>query len=181
MDKKYKIFISIFFSIILILIIIFTINYSNEKELNDRIEKSKTTKTLSINNISTAITLDELFKIETSKEYIITGQELKFDNDPDKKDFSIKYTNTSFYGSSCIKDYFFVDEKLSNVIFDIDTSHWMPKNIYDELVKINGDPDKTYIENDSFWLETHIWYGKNGCIVYNKLNNDTIEVRFELL
>lgn len=38
-----------------------------------------------LNNISTAITLDEFLEIETSKEYTIEERELKFDNDPDHK------------------------------------------------------------------------------------------------
>lgn len=56
----------------------------------------------------------------------------------------------------------------------------MPKDIYEEIVKLNGEPDETDIDKDSFYLETYIWYGKNGTIVYNKLNNDTIELLFEL-
>ena len=182
LDKKSKIFLIIFFSIILIpVIIIGSINYTKEQELKNRIENSKTTRTLVINNISTAITLDELLKIETSKEYTITERELKFDNDPNKEDFEIEYTNTSFYGSHCTMEYFFVDEILKSFIFDIDTSHWMPKDIYEELVKLNGEPDETDIDKDSFYLETYIWYGKNGTITYNKLNNDTIEIHFEIL
>ena len=43
-------------------------------------------------------------------------------------------------------EYFFVDEILKSFIFDIDTSHWMPKDIYEELVKLNGEPDETDIE-----------------------------------
>lgn len=181
LDKKSKIFLIIFFSIILIpVIIIGTINYTKKQKLQNRIENSKATRTLTLNNISTAITLDELLEIETSKEYIIEDNELKYENDQNKRDFTIKYTNTSFYGSHCIMEYYFVDEKLSGIIFNIDTSHWMPKDIYEELVKLNGEPDETDVDDDSFWLETYIWYGKNGCITYNKLNNNTIELHFEL-
>lgn len=182
MNKKSKIFIAIFFSIILIpIIIVGVINYTKEQELNDRIENSRATKTLSLNNISSSITLDELLEIETSKEYNIEDNELKYDNDSTKKDFTVKYTNTSFYGSHCIMEYYFVDEKLKRCIFTIDTSHWQPKDIYEELSKINGIPDETEIDDDSFYLETYTWYGKNGTITYNKLNNDTIEVFFDIL
>lgn len=182
MNKKSKIFIAIFFSIILIpVIIVGVINYTKEQELNDRIENSRATKTLSLNNISSSITLDELLEIETSKEYNIEDNELKYDNDSTKKDFTVKYTNTSFYGSHCIMEYYFVDEKLKRCIFTIDTSHWQPKDIYEELSKINGIPDETEIDDDSFYLETYTWYGKNGTITYNKLNNDTIEVFFDIL
>lgn len=181
LDKRSKIFLVIFFLIILIsVIIIGGINYAKEQKLKNRIENSKTTRTLILNSISTAITLDELLKIETSKEYTIKDSVLRYKNDENKKDFTVEYTNTSFYGSDCIKTYYFVDEKLSGIIFDIDTSHWMPKDIYGELVILNGEPDKTDIDDDSFWLETYIWYGKNGCITYNKLNNNTIELHFEL-
>lgn len=182
MNKKSKIFIIIFFSLILIpVIVIGIINYTKEQELNDRIENSRATKTLSLNNISSSITLDELLEIEMSKEYNIEDNELKYDNDSTKKDFTVEYTNTSFYGSHCIMEYYFVDEKLKRCIFTIDTSHWQPKDIYEELSKINGIPDETEIDDDSFYLETYTWYGKNGTITYNKLNNNTIEVFFEIL
>ena len=182
MNKKSKIFIIIFFSLILIpVIVIGIINYTKEQELNDRIENSRATKTLSLNNISSSITLDELLKIEMSKEYNIEDNELKYDNDSTKKDFTVEYTNTSFYGSHCIMEYYFVDEKLKRCMFTIDTSHWQPKDIYEELSKINGIPDETEIDDDSFYLETYTWYGKNGTITYNKLNNNTIEVFFEIL
>lgn len=127
LDKRSKIFLIIFFSIILIpVIIIGSINYAKEQKLKNRIENSKATRTLVLNNISTAITLDELLKIETSNEYTIEDDELKYENDKNKKDFTVKYTNTSFYGSHCIMEYQFVDEKLKYISFDIDTSHWMP-------------------------------------------------------
>ena len=124
MNKRTKIFIVIFFSIILIpVVIIGTINYTKEQELKNRIENSKNSRILSLNNISTAITLDELLEIEMSKEYSITDRQLKYDNDQTKKDFDVKYTNTSFFGIHCIKEYLFVDERLHMIIFDIDTSH----------------------------------------------------------
>lgn len=181
LDKKSKIFIIVFFSIILIpVIIIGTINYTKEQKLKNRIENSKATRTLTLNNISTAITLDELLEIETSKEYTIDDDELKYENDKNKRDFTVKYTNTSFYGSHCIMEYLFVDEELAGIIFDIDTSHWMSKDIYEELVKINGEPDETDIDNKSFYLETYIWYGKNGTLSFDKCNNDTIEIMFQI-
>lgn len=181
LDKRSKIFIIIFFSIILIpVIIIGSINYAEEQELKNKIENSKTTRTLTLNSISTAITLDELLDIETSNEYSIEDRELKVENDQDKRDFDIKFTNTSIYGAHCITEYFFIDEKLKSCLFKIDSSHWMPKDIYEELVKLNGEPDKIDIDNKSFYLETYIWYGKNGTITYDKLNNDTIELYFEV-
>lgn len=181
LDKKSKIFIIVFFSLILIpVIIIGLINYNKEQKFRDRIENSKTTRTLSLNNISTEITLEELLNIETSKEYIIEDNELRYENDESKKDFTITYTNTSYFGSRCIKEYCFVDENLKRIIFTVDTSHWMPKDIYEELVKINGDPDESKFDEKSFYLETHTWYGINGTMGYNKLNNDTIEIIFEL-
>lgn len=181
LDKKSKIFIIAFFSIILIpVIVIGLINYAREQELKNKIENSKITRTLSLNNISTEISLEELLDIETSKEYAIEDNKLRFENDESKRDFTIIYTNTSFFGSGCIKEYFFVDENLKRIIFTVDTSHWMPKDIYEELVKINGDPDESKFDENSFYLETHTWYGKNGIIGYNKLDNDTIEIIFEL-
>ena len=182
MNKRTKIFIVIFFSIILIpVIIIGTINYTKEQELKNRIENSKNSRILSLNNISTAITLDELLEIEMSKEYSITDRQLKYDNDQTKKDFDVEYTNTSFFGIRCTKEYLFVDERLHMIIFDIDTSHWMPKDIYEEIVKINGEPDETDVKSDKYHRDMYIWYGKNGTMVYtNDDINDTIEIVFEI-
>lgn len=166
LDKRSKIFLIIFFSTILIpVIIICSINYAKEQKLKNRIQNSKTTRTLTLNNISTAITLDELLKIETSNEYTIEDNELKYENDKDKKDYTVKYTNTSFYGSHCIMEYQFVDEKLKYISFDIDTSHWMPKDIYEELVKLNGEPDETDVKpDDKYHYDIYTWHGKNGTL-----------------
>lgn len=181
LDKKSKIFIVVFFSIILIpVIIISIINYAKEQELNSKIENSKATRTLSLNNISTEITLEELLNIESSKEYTIEDDELKHENNESKKNFTVTYTNTSYFGSICIKEYFFIDENLKRIIFTVNTSHWMPKDIFEELVNINGDPDESKFDKKSFYIETHTWYGTNGFILYNKLNNNTIEIIFEL-
>lgn len=180
--KRSKIFLIIFFSIILIpVIIIGTINYTKEQEFKDRIENSKATRTLVLNNISTAITLDELLELELSKEYTVKDSELRYENDENKKDFTVEYINTSFYGSDCIKTYYFVDEKLSGIIFDIDTSHWMPKDIYEELVKLNGNPDETELKPDKLGQDYYTWYGENGILIMvddNILRN--IEIRFEI-
>ncbi len=182
LDKRSKIFLIIFFSIILIpVIIIGGINYAKEQELKNRIENSKTTRSLVLNNISTAITLDELLELELSKEYTIKDSELRYENDENKKDFTVEYTNTSFYGSDCIKTYYFVDEKLSGIIFDINTSHWMPKDIHEELVKLNGDPDETELKSDKLGQDYYTWYGENGTLIMvddNILRN--IEIRFEI-
>ena len=182
MNKRTRIFIVIFFSIILIpVVIIGTINYTKEQELKNRIENSKNSRILSLNSISTAITLDELLEIEMSKEYSITDRKLKYDNDQTKKDFDVKYTNTSFFGIHCIKEYLFVDERLHMIIFDIDTSHWMPKDIYEEIVKINGEPDETDVKSDKYHRDMCIWYGKNGSMVYTDDDiNNTIEIVFEI-
>ena len=182
MNKRTKIFIVIFFLIILIpVVIIGIINYTKEQELKNRIENSKNSRILSLNNISTAITLDELLEIEMSKEYSITDRQLKYDNDQTKKDFDVKYTNTSFFGIHCIKEYLFVDERLHMIIFDIDTSHWMPKNIYEELVKINSEPDETDVKSDKYHRDMYIWYGKNGTMMYTDDDiNNTIEIVFEI-
>lgn len=182
MNKKSKILIIIFFSLILIpVIVIGIVNYTKEQELNDRIENSRTTKTLSLNNITSSITLDELLEIEMSKEYSIEDNELKYDNDYTKKDFTVEYTNTSFNGSSCIKEYFFVDEKLNMLIITIDTSHWMPKDIFTELSNINGEPDNSSLKEDKLGSDIYYWYGKNGTIVYTDDNvSNTAEIIFEM-
>ncbi len=182
LDKRSKIFLIIFFSIILIpVIIIGTINYAKEQELKNRIENSKTTRILTLNSISTSITLDELYEIETSKEYVIEDDELNYENDKNKRDFTVNYTNTSFYGSHCIMEYLFADEELTGIIFDIDTSHWMPKDIYEELVKINGEPDETELKSDKLGTDYYTWYGKNGTLIMCDDNiSHIIEIKFQL-
>lgn len=183
LDKRVKIFLIIFFSIILIpVIIIGSINYAKEQKLKNRIENSKATRTLILNNISTSITLDELLKIETSKEYTIKDDKLKYENDRGKKDFTVKYTNTSFYGSHCIMEYQFVDEKLKYLSFNIDTSHWMPKNIYEELVKLNGEPDKSDVKpDDKYHYDIYTWYGRNGTLwMTEDKSTRSINVSFEI-
>ena len=95
LDKRSKIFLVIFFSIILIpVIIIGSINYVKEQKLKNRIENSKATRTLTLNNISTAITLDELLEIELSKEYT-TENDISVHNE---KMTIITYTNVTFFG-----------------------------------------------------------------------------------
>ena len=45
-------------------------------------------------------------------------------------------------------------------------SHWMPKDIYEELVKLNGEPDETDVEPDNkYHYDMYVWYGKNGTLV----------------
>jgi hypothetical protein len=163
LDKRSKIFLIIFFSIILIpVIIIGTINYTKEQKLKNRIENSKATRTLTLNSISTSITLDELLELELSKEYTI-GNNISTRNE---KKTTITYTNTTFFGADCIKEYVFYDNKLRVCDFDIDASHWMPKNIYEELVKLNGEPDETDVEPDNkYHYDMYVWYGKNGTLV----------------
>lgn len=178
LDKKSKIFIIVFFSIILVpVVIIGSINYAKEQELKNRIENSKTTRILTLNSISTAITLDELYELELSKEYTI-------DNDvsaSNKEMITITYTNTTFYGADCKKEYVFYDDKLGICIFDIDTSHWMPKDIYEELVKLNGEPDKTELKSDKLGTDYYTWYGKNGTLMMCDDNiSHIIEIRFQL-
>lgn len=178
MNKKSKIFIAIFFSIILIpVIIIGIINYKKEQELNDRIENSKTTKTLSVNNISSSITLDELFEIETSKEYSIK-EDISVDNEKIKK---VIYTNVSIYGAKCEKEYVFYNDNLGFCIITIDTSHWMPKDIFTELNNINNEPDNSSLKEDELGSDIYYWYGKNGTIIYTDDNiSNTIEIVFEI-
>ncbi len=182
LNKKSKIFLIIIFSIILVpVVIIGNINYAKEQGLKNRIENSKETRVLKLNNISTAISLDKLQELEFSKEYTIKDSELRYENDENKKDFIVKYTNTSFYGSDCVKTYYFVDEKLSGIIFDIDTSHWMPKDIYEELVKLNGKPDEIELKSDKLGTDYYTWYGKNGILIMCDDNiSNNIEIRFQL-
>lgn len=116
--------------------------------------------------------------MELSKEYT-TDNDVSAYNEKMTK---ITYTNTTFYGADCEKEYVFYDNKLGICVFDIDTSHWMPRDIYEELVKLNGEPDETEVElDDKYHRDMYIWYGKNGILgmVKDKFTNN-IEVHFEL-
>lgn len=163
--------------ILIPVIIIGSINYAKEQKLKNRIENSKATRTLVLNNISTAITLDELLELELSKEYT-TENDISAHNE---KMTIITYTNVTFFGADCKKEYVFYDNKLGICIFDIDTSHWMPKDIYEELVKLNGDPDETELKSDKLGQDYYTWYGKNGTLIMVDDNiSRNIEVRFEI-
>lgn len=182
MNKKTKGFVLIFFAIILILaLIIGCVNYTKKQELNDKIKYNMTTRMLLLSNIDSPIAFDDLLKVETSKEYAVEDNNPKYNNDASKKDFTVKYTNTSFYGSRCIKEYIFVDEKLKMCIFNINTSQWQPKNIYEELIKINGEPDVSKIKPNKKGTDSYTWYGKNGTLILSNDNiSNNIEVKFEL-
>lgn len=182
MKKKSIIFITVFWSIILIPIITIGINnYKKENNLNQKIENSKNSRIVELNEISTAITLEDLYKIETSKEYTKEDDNLKYENDSDKEDFSITYTNVSFYGSVCEKEFFFVDELLHMIIIDIPTDHYMIKDIYKEVVKTNGEPDVEKLRDNSLGSNSYIWYGTNGVLTLTDDNiSKNIQIIFEL-
>lgn len=182
MKKKSIIFIIVFWSIILIPIIVIGLNnYKKENKLNQKIENSKNSRIIELNKISTAITLDELYKIETSKKYTKEDNNLKYENDSDKEDFSITYTNVSFYGSVCEKEFFFVDELLHMIIIDIPTDHYTIKDIYEEVVNINGEPDIEKLRNEKLGSNNYTWYGINGCLTLTEDNiSKNIQVIFTL-
>lgn len=179
LDKRSKIFLILFFFIILIpAITIGVLKYTKESELKQRIENSKATRFLSLNDITKPITLNELLELETSKEYT-TENNISTHNE---KKTTITYTNTTFFGADCIKEYVLYDNKLRVCDFDIDTSHWMPKDIYEELVKLNGEPDETDVEpDDKYHYDMYIWYGKNGTLVMvEDKYSRSIDVSFKL-
>lgn len=179
LDKRSKIFLIIFFSIILIpVIIIGSIIYAKEHKLQNRIENSKATRTLILNNISTAITLDELFELELSEEYTIEN-DISTHNE---NKTIITYTNTAFLGADCTKEYVFYENTLKVCDFDIDTSHWMPKDIYEEIVKLNGAPDETDVKpDDKYHYDIYTWYGKNGTLwMVEDKSTRSINVSFEI-
>ena len=178
MNKKSKIFISIFFSIILIpAIMVGIINYTSEQELNDTIENSGATKTLSLNNITQSITFDELLEIEMSKEYSIE-EDVSVDGEKMK---TVTFTSASLFGSRCESTYIFYNDKLGFCIITVDTSHCMSEDILTELISLNGEPDNSSLKKEKVGYDTYYWYGKNGTIFCTDDNvSDTIEIRFEI-
>lgn len=116
--------------------------------------------------------------MELSKEYT-TENDISTRNE---KKTTITYTNTTFFGADCKKEYVFFDNKLSICIFDVDTSHWMPKDIYEELVKLNGEPDETDVKpDDKYHYNIYTWYGKNGTLgMVEDKSTRSIEVIFQL-
>lgn len=178
LDKKSKFIIIVIPLIVLIsAIIISTINYTKEQKLKDKIENSKTTRTLTLNSISTVLTIDELLELELSKEYKIDNK-ISANNE---EMAIIKYTNATFFGTNCKKEYIFYDNELRICIFDIDNSHWMPKDIYEELVKLNGKPDETELKSGRLGTDYYTWYGNNGFLIMSDDNiSNNIEIIFEL-
>lgn len=164
--------------VIAVLMIVFVSTQLNQDSKTNNNESSKI---LVLNNITNQITMDELFEIELSKEYTTEARNIKVENNHEKEDFLITYTNTSFYGSRCIKEYYFTDEKLEMLIYSIDKSHYMPKDILEELIVLNGDADDVDIKSDELGRDTYTWYGKNGTIIFSDDNvSNILEVVFEI-
>ena len=158
-----------------------TVFVSVQLNQDSKTSNNESTKILVINNITNQITMDELFEIELSKEYTTEARNLKIENDQKKDDFLITYTNTSFYGSRCTKEYYFTDEKLEMLIYSIDKSHYKPKDILEELIALNGDAAAIDIKDDELGRDTYTWYGKNGTIIFSDDNiSNIIEVVFEI-
>lgn len=40
----------------------------------------------------------------------------------------------------------------------------MPKNIYEEIVNANGEPDIVETKKDKFGVDKYTWYGKNESV-----------------
>lgn len=179
MNKKSIILIIVFWTVILVPIICIGINnYKKENQSTSKIENSKNSHTVELNGISTSITLDELYKIELSKEFTKEENNLKYKNDANKEDFSIKYTNVSLYGSSCEMEYVFVDELLYMLIINIPTDHYMVKNIYEEIAKLNGEPDVEELRGESLGSNYYTWYGINGVLT---LSDDNISKNTQII
>lgn len=179
MKKKNIIFIIVFWCIILTPIVCIGVNnYKKENEFNKKIEYSKNNRIIELNKISTAITLDELYKIETSEEFTKEDNKLKYENDSSKEDFSVTYTNVSFFGSVCEKKFFFVDELLHMIIIDIPTDHYMVKDIYEEVVNINGAPDIEELRDKKLGSNHYTWYGTNGHLT---LTDDNISKSIQII
>lgn len=177
LNKKAKIFIAMFFFIWTIVIIIVVVHYINERELKKRIENSKATRTLVLDDISTAITLEELYDLEQSKEYLIErGSNIK-----NQEMVTVTFKDVFLYGSACKKRFVFYDNVLGSFTVYYDASQWTPGNIYEELVKINGEPDETNVKSQAYLRDVYFWYGKNGILVMiNDKFTKTIEIWFDM-
>lgn len=55
----------------------------------------------------------------------------------------------------------------------------MPKRIFRELRKVNGDPDEMHYDKDVSLLEC-IWYGKNGSISFRRYISNMVEIVFQI-
>lgn len=62
-----------------------------------------------------------------------------------------------------------------------DASQWTPGNIYEELVKINGEPDETNVKSQAYHRDAYYWHGKNGTLVMiNDKFTKNIEIWFDM-
>lgn len=147
------------------------IKYINQK---NKIKNSRETRILSLNNIKSPISINEIVNYEKLGNFIFMS------HDELKKKY-IKYDSSIFFNIKCEKEYFFIDDKLDICNYQLNKScnPSVPKHIFRELKKINGNPDEIYFDKDLFLLQC-IWYGKNGHIVYKRYISNMVEITFKL-
>ncbi len=57
----------------------------------------------------------------------------------------------------------------------------MLKDIYEELAKLNGEPDETELKSNKLGTDYYTRYGKNGTLIMADDNiSRNIEVRFQI-
>lgn len=149
------------------------------KTFRYKVRINRPTKTLSLDNISHSITLEELKEIEDFSDCVISGN-TKQQNNNDKH-IEINIDGKQFAGIKCSKKFIFCCKQLSicNFIFDISCNRPKIKQIYKELIRINGKPDKKRYNRKICQLQCN-WYGNNGEIVYYKFHNKMVVIVFEV-
>ena len=153
------------------IIIIFFMQFKKQK---NRIKNSKETRILSLNNITIQITADELYNIDRPKYILYNYYE-------EANRSSFKFYDSTFLNIKCSKEYVFDGSKLDTCIFHLNKScnESMPKRIFRELRKVNGDPDEMHYDKDVSLLEC-IWYGKNGSISFRRYISNMVEIVFQI-
>lgn len=138
----------------------------------NRIMNSKEMRILSLNNITTQITADELYNIDRPKYILYNYYE-------EANRSSFKFYDSTFLNIKCSKEYVFDGSKLDTCIFHLNKScnESVPKQIFRELRKVNGDPDEIHYDKDVSLLVC-IWYGKNGSIIFRRFLSNMVEIVF---
>lgn len=139
-----------------------------------RVKNSKETRILSLDNISSPITLNEAIMRQEHHNFISIPHVMGYD-------WCTTIDDLKFMNFECTKKFFFIDLKLYMLDIQLNKScdSLIPKLVFKELVKVNGYPDKIYFDKKTGLLKC-TWYGINGSICFNRFANNMLYITLEL-
>ena len=137
-------------------------------------KNSKETRTLSLDNISSPIALDEAIMRQEHHNFISIPHVMGYD-------WCTTMDDLKFMNFECTKKFFFIDLKLYMLDIQLNKScdSLIPKLVFKELVKVNGYPDEIYFDKKTGLLEC-TWYGVNGVIQFKRFDNNMVDITLEL-